>query len=131
MGRAQVRVEARARAAAQGRPRRAAPPIRQRLAAGHGAGANGSGQTNAGANQANGAGAGTSAGSSGNFIGHLITVSVGDSRYFVPGLLLFALLCLAVGPLLYMYPSLRKSGWRGTRGVSEDEGGEPSPIDTG
>lgn len=61
-----------------------------------------------------------SAGSSpGNFIGHLITVTVGDNRYFVPALLLLALLCLLAGPLLYLSPTLRK-----TAGPSGDEGAQ-------
>jgi PBP superfamily domain len=51
-------------------------------------------------------GSGTS--SPGNFVGHLLTVTVGDSRFFVPALLLLALLCLIAGPVLYMSPTLRR-----------------------
>ncbi len=63
--------------------------------------------------------------SSGNFAGHFITVTVGDSRFFVPGLLILALLCLLAGPLLYLSPTLRKTA--GANGEGVDEGGaEPS-----
>jgi hypothetical protein len=59
----------------------------------------------AGANSENpGAGGG-----SGALSGHLISVTVGAERYFVPLLLLLALLCLIAGPLIYMYPSWRNS----------------------
>ena len=44
----------------------------------------------------------------GDFVGHLITVTVGDSRFFMPGLLLLALLCLIAGPLLYLSPTIGK-----------------------
>jgi len=84
-----------------------------------------------GATQATGPASGRPSGSSGNYVGHLLTVTVADSRYFVPGLLLFALLCLAIGPLLYMYPSLRRAADRGGGGTSDHERGETAvPTET-
>jgi hypothetical protein len=53
-------------------------------------------------------GSGSGGSSPGNVVGRLITVTVGDSRFFVPALLLLALLCLIAGPLLYMSPTLRR-----------------------
>jgi hypothetical protein len=43
-----------------------------------------------------------------DFVGRFITVTLGESRYVVPGLILMALFCLVVGPLLYLSSSLRK-----------------------
>ena len=83
-----------------------------------------------------GAGAATPAGSAGstsvsaNPVGHFITVTLGDDRFLVPGLLLLALLCLLLGPLLYASPSLRRS----PDGSESDEGTEaarPPPAESG
>ncbi|HTU37575.1 MAG TPA: hypothetical protein VMF35_06125 [Acidimicrobiales bacterium] len=62
--------------------------------------------------------------SGGGFIGHFITVTVGDNRYFVPTLLILALLCLLGGPLLYMYPGLRRPR---AAGDGEDIGSPSGP----
>jgi H+/Cl- antiporter ClcA len=78
-----------------------------------------------------GAAATPTGGTSGPLTGRLISVSVGSERYFVPLLLLVALLCLIGGPLLYMYPSWRRSGTASaalaTEGPTEggDAGGDP------
>ena len=72
----------------------------------------------------------TGASAPGNFAGHLITVDVGDSRYFVPALLLLALLCLIAGPLLYVSPALRRPA-RSTSDGDVDEGDKtarPAPA---
>ena len=61
-----------------------------------------------GASAASGS-SGTPSGGTGDYLGRLITVTLGDSRFFIPGLLLLALLCLIGGPLLYLSPSLRKA----------------------
>jgi hypothetical protein len=70
-----------------------------------------------------------SSGSSGggNVVGHLITVTVGDSRYFVPSLLVFALLCLLGGPLLYLSPELRRARARPVAPANEELTGERGP----
>ncbi len=82
----------------------------------------------AGHGSATAAPTGGSGGSSpGNFVGRLITVTVGDSRYFVPALLLLALLCLIAGPLLYMSPTLRRPA-RAT-GDGSAEGGADGTAD--
>ena len=47
---------------------------------------------------------GSPLGGTGDFLGRLITVTLGDNRFFIPGLLLLALLCLIGGPLLYLLP---------------------------
>ena len=65
---------------------------------------------------------GTTSGGTGDYLGHLITVTLGDSRFFIPGLLLLALLCLIGGPLLYLSPSIRK-----THAVAEGEGDDVDP----
>jgi hypothetical protein len=74
-------------------------------------------------------------GSSGNVVGHFITVTVGDSRFFVPSLLILALLCLLAGPLLYMSPRLRTATQAsGDEGAASDGGegpGEPPTPETG
>jgi hypothetical protein len=78
-----------------------------------------------------GAAATPTGGTSGPLTGRLISVSVGSERYFVPLLLLLALLCLIGGPLLYMYPSWRRSRTASaalaTEGPTEggDAGGDP------
>jgi hypothetical protein len=59
-----------------------------------------------------------------DFVGRFITVTLGDSRYVVPGLILMALFCLVVGPLLYMSSVLRRR--RVAVASSEDPGGSPS-----
>ena len=61
-----------------------------------------------------------------NFVGRLITVTLGDNRYFVPALLLLALLCLLAGPLLYFSPALRKSA-----GIATGDDGEGGAQDGG
>lgn len=71
-----------------------------------------------------------SSASSGNFIGHFITVTVGDSRYFVPSLLILALLCLLAGPLLYLSPRLRTAKASGDVAGGESTSG-PGPPETG
>lgn len=81
-----------------------------------------------------GAAATPSSGSAGgsspaNFVGRLITVTLGDNRYFVPALLLLALLCLLAGPLLYFSPALRKSA--GIAGDQESAGGAEGAGDRG
>jgi hypothetical protein len=63
----------------------------------------GAGSSRAGAAGGLGAGRGSTAPVS----GRLISVSVGFERFFVPLLLLLAILCLIGGPMLYMYPTLR------------------------
>jgi hypothetical protein len=74
-------------------------------------------------------------GSSGNVVGHFITVTVGDSRFFVPSLLLIALLCLLAGPLLYMSPRLRSatktSGDEGTASSGGEGHSGPGPPESG
>ena len=79
------------------------------------------------------ASAGSSGGSSPEAFGvHLITVTVGDNRFFVPGLLFLALLCLIAGPLLYLSPDLRKRvGFGGTDEGSEAAGSGPGPPEGG
>jgi hypothetical protein len=62
--------------------------------------------------------------SPGNVVGHFITVTVGDSRYFVPSLLILALLCLLGGPLLYLSPRFK----RATAGMGDD-GAEPGSAE--
>jgi hypothetical protein len=64
-------------------------------------------------------------------VGHLLSVAIGDNRFFVPALLLLALLCLLLGPLLYAYPILRKSPAAAPdedvgAGASEDPGAPAS-----
>jgi hypothetical protein len=59
--------------------------------------------------------------------GHEIEVSVANSRYFVPGLLILALLCLAAGPLLYLSPKWRK----GAAGTGPDAAGASGPDGSG
>jgi hypothetical protein len=77
-------------------------------------------------------GVGSPGGQSGGFVGRLISVSVGPERFFVPFLLLLALLCLIAGPLLYMYPNWRKSRADShalaAAGLTTDG---PTPADTG
>ncbi len=77
-----------------------------------------------GASAASGSSGAVSSGGTGDYFGHLITVTLGDSRFFIPGLLLLALVCLIGGPLLYLYPSLRKAH-AGADGDVESEGSEP------
>ena len=77
-------------------------------------------------------GSGVLRGSSlGNVVGRLITVTVGDSRFFVPALLLLALLCLIAGPLLYMSPTLRRpakaTGDGGAEGGADGTAGVSGP----
>jgi hypothetical protein len=92
----------------------------------------GHGTATTGATSSGGSGGGSSPA---NFVGHLITVTVGDSRYFVPALLALALLCLLAGPLLYMSPTLRKKmagppgdgGAEGADGGAEDATGRGPP----
>jgi hypothetical protein len=68
----------------------------------------------------------SSAGSPGNVIGHLITVTVADSRFFVPGLLVLALLCLLAGPLVYLLPTIRRtSAADGKEGIEGAGRGPP------
>jgi hypothetical protein len=55
-------------------------------------------------------------------------VTVGDNRYFIPGLLLFALLCLLAGPLLYLWPTLRKAGGAGVRHGAEGGAASSGPA---
>ena len=62
-----------------------------------------------------------------NPIGRLITVTLGDNRFLVPALLLLALLCLILGPLLYMYPSLRKPSTAAAGGPDAADGGGGGP----
>jgi hypothetical protein len=84
-----------------------------------------SGHNGSAASSASGSGgsSGGLLGGTGDFLGHLITVNLGDSRFFIPGLLLLALLCLICGPLLYLSPSLRKAT-AGTDGDLEEAEGE-------
>ncbi len=63
----------------------------------------------------------------GNFVGRLITVTVGDSRYFVPALLALALLCLIAGPLLYLSPTLRRPTAATSDASSEGASGPGPP----
>ncbi len=96
--------------------------------AGHGSsGSSGGNGSTTGATPSNG-----SAGSfPGNFVSHLITVTVGSSRYFVPALLFLALLCLLAGPLLYLSPTLRRTTRdRGAEGGAEGASG-PGPPEGG
>ena len=65
---------------------------------------------------------------SGNPIGRLITVTLGDNRFLVPALLLLALLCLILGPLLYMYPS--RETVTAAAGTEPDGGGGGGPPPT-
>ena len=83
-----------------------------------------------GASAASGSSGAVSSGGTGDYFGHLITVTLGDSRFFIPGLLLLALVCLIGGPLLYLYPSLRKAH-AGADGDVESEGSEPSAPEAG
>ncbi len=80
---------------------------------------------------------GSPLGGTGDFLGRLITVTLGDSRFFIPGLLLLALLCLIGGPLLYLSPSLRKAaagaggdaeGAVDAEGDEDPSGAEPGPA---
>jgi hypothetical protein len=64
-----------------------------------------------------------------NFVGRLITVTVGNSRFFVPALLVLALLCLLAGPLLYAWPNLRKARAGGTG--AGDTGEDGAEVDGG
>jgi hypothetical protein len=90
-----------------------------------------SGTVGAGANGASSTGASSGNGNPLHSVGHLLSVAIGDNRFFVPALLLLALLCLLLGPLLYAYPSLRKSPAAapdedGGAGASEDPGAPAS-----
>lgn len=107
--------------------------------AGVGAGAAASGRTGSGSSAAgtSSSTAPAQSGSSGSsspgaFVGHLITVTVGDNRFFVPVLFLLALLCLIAGPLLYLSPDLRRrAGSGGADDVSDAAVGGPGPPETG
>jgi hypothetical protein len=84
------------------------------------------------ASGAPGSGGGAGSGGTGDFLGRLITVTLGDSRFFIPGLLLLALLCLICGPLLYMSPSLRRAhaggdGFAGEEGATAGDGAVDGP----
>jgi hypothetical protein len=68
----------------------------------------GTGHGSAHGTTATAASSGGSSSAPSDFVGRFITVSLGDSRYVVPGLILMALFCLVVGPLLYMSSALRK-----------------------
>lgn len=103
---------------------------------------NGTGRADGGTSHAaNGSGATTTTppsstgGSAGNVVGHFITVTVGDSRFFVPTLLLLALLCLLAGPLLYMSPRLRAAPKASDSEAGASSGGDappgPDPPETG
>jgi hypothetical protein len=107
----------------------ASTPAAGVAAAVHGGGvAHGSGASATQANGAGPSGGSQGASSSGNFVGHFITVTVGDNRYFIPGLLLFALLCLLAGPLLYLWPTLRKAGGAGVRHGAEGGAASSGPA---
>ena len=68
--------------------------------------------------------------SSGNPVGRFITVTLGDDRFLVPSLLLLALLCLILGPLLYMLPTLQGSPDAG-EGGPESEAERSPPGESG
>ena len=80
-----------------------------------------------GASQASGS-SGASSGGTGDYLGHFITVTLGDSRFFIPGLLLLAVLCLICGPLLYLSPSMKKASVA-VEGAGEDP--DPSAPEPG
>jgi hypothetical protein len=89
----------------------------------------GGAHTGPGTSSASGS-SGSPLGGLGDYVGRLITVTLGDSRFFIPALLLLALLCLIGGPLLYLSPSLRKApaGANGdAEGDVEAEGGPDPP----
>ena len=79
-----------------------------------------------------GGGSPTGSGSSpSDFVGRLITVTLGDSRFLVPALIFFALLCLVVGPLLYMSPALRRRRVVGNGEDPEESLSGPGPPEPG
>ena len=102
-----------------------------------------SGTPRTGSSSGRGTGQGTAAASSAaagglplgsspsNFLGRFITVTLGDSRFLVPALLLLALLCLLVGPLLYMSPTLRRRRVAGDGEVPEQSASGPGPPQPG
>jgi hypothetical protein len=63
-------------------------------------------------------------------VGRFITVTLGDDRFLVPSLLLLALLCLILGPLLYMLPTLQGSPDAG-EGGPESEAERSPPGESG
>jgi hypothetical protein len=73
----------------------------------------------------------TGVSSSGPVAGHLITVALGSSRYFVLGLLMVALFCLLVGPLLYTAPILRKRKAAAGGGDDAQAPSGPDPPEEG
>lgn len=101
---------------------------------GRGGGGGGAARGTTGSSTGGAAGAASPGISSpGAFARHLITVTVGDNRFFIPTLLLLALLCLIGGPLLYLSPSLRKRevGDHGGADRPDVAAGGPGPPETG
>ncbi len=83
-------------------------------------------------------GSGTSGGSSGggllgpaNFVGRLLTVTLGDNRFLVPGLLLLGLLCVVLGPLLYLSPNLKRPVTASAGDDAGPDGGGAGPPPPG